>query len=112
MIESKNTYEVAEKIIMLEEPSENKYEHYFASKIIADFMITLATIKENSKILEPSSGKGIFIELLKKNGYINLSAFELDNVKESIFYVSFLNNCRVSQWLFHNGIVKGNIVEY
>jgi adenine-specific DNA-methyltransferase len=39
--------------------------------------------------------------------------FKKENVKESIFYIlSFLNNYRVFQWLLHNGIVKGNIVEF
>ena len=39
--------------------------------------------------------------------------FKKENVKESIFYIlAFLNNYRVFQWLLHNGIVKGNIVEF
>ena len=39
--------------------------------------------------------------------------FKKENVKESIFYIlAFLNNYRVFRWLLHNGIVKGNIVEF
>ena len=39
--------------------------------------------------------------------------FKKEDIKESIFYIlSFLNNYRVFQWLLHNGIVKGNIVEF
>ncbi len=39
--------------------------------------------------------------------------FKKDDTKESIFYIlAFLNNYRVFQWLIHNGIVKGNIVEF
>jgi adenine-specific DNA-methyltransferase len=39
--------------------------------------------------------------------------FKKEGVKESIFYIlAFLNNYRVFQWLIHNGIVKGNIVEF
>ena len=39
--------------------------------------------------------------------------FKKENVRENIFYIlSFLNNYRVFQWLLHNGIIKGNIVEF
>ncbi|MDD4150272.1 MAG: restriction endonuclease, partial [Bacteroidales bacterium] len=39
--------------------------------------------------------------------------FKKEKTKESIFYIlSFLNNYRVFQWLLHNGVVKGNIVEF
>ncbi|MBT7469069.1 MAG: N-6 DNA methylase, partial [Candidatus Cloacimonetes bacterium] len=64
---------------MVQEPSKNKYGQYFTPDIVADFMINLAKINENSKILEPSCGEGIFLDLLSKKGYNNLSAFELDN---------------------------------
>ena len=39
--------------------------------------------------------------------------FKKENTKESIYYIlALLNNHRVFQWLVHNGIVKGNIVEF
>lgn len=56
----------------------NKYGQYFTPKLIADFMIELADINQKSKILEPSSGTGIFLDLLQKKGYNNLSAYEID----------------------------------
>jgi len=65
-------------ILIVEEPSKNKYGQYFTPEIIADFMINLADIEQNSKILEPSSGKGVFLDLFLEKGYKNLSAFELD----------------------------------
>ncbi len=73
-------YEIKQKndILIVEEPSKNKYGQYFTPEIIADFMINLADIEQNSKILEPSSGKGIFLDLFLEKGYKNLSAFELD----------------------------------
>ncbi|MGI6370016.1 MAG: HsdM family class I SAM-dependent methyltransferase [Candidatus Kapaibacterium sp.] len=79
MIESKITYQLNEEMMKVQEPSKNKYGQYFTPDIVADFMINLAKINENSKILEPSCGKGIFLELLSKKGYSNISAFELDN---------------------------------
>ncbi len=79
MIESKKTYKLNNEIMMVQEPSKNKYGQYFTPDIVADFMITLATINENSKILEPSCGEGIFLDLLSKKGYNNFSAYELDN---------------------------------
>ena len=91
MIKSKNTYEINEKIMMVEEPSKNKYGQYFTPEIVADFMINLATINKNSKILEPSCGKGIFLDLLLKKEYNNLTAYELDE--------SLINNR-------HNKIIK------
>jgi len=79
MIESKKIYKLIEENMMVQEPSKNKYGQYFTPDIVADFMINLAKINENSKILEPSCGEGIFLELLSKKGYNNISAFELDN---------------------------------
>jgi adenine-specific DNA-methyltransferase len=78
MSESKNTYKINEQIMMVEEPSKNKYGQYFTPNIVADFMINLANISENSKVLEPSCGEGVFLDLLVKKGYNNLSAYELD----------------------------------
>ncbi len=57
----------------------NKYGQYFTPKIIVDFMISLANIDKNSSILEPSCGEGIFIDELIKNGYKNITAYEIDN---------------------------------
>ncbi len=39
--------------------------------------------------------------------------FKKGSVKESIYYIlALLNNKRVFDWLSHNGVVKGNIVEF
>lgn len=47
-------------------------------EIISNFMVSLANLNVNSEILEPSSGEGIFIDILKKNGQKNLTAYEID----------------------------------
>jgi len=56
----------------------NKFGQYFTPEIVADFMIGLATISSESKILEPSCGEGVFLELFQKKGYENLTAYEID----------------------------------
>ena len=64
--------------LLVEESSKNKYGQYFTPEIITDFMINLADINKTSKILEPSSGQGIFIEQLIKKGYKKITGYELD----------------------------------
>lgn len=58
--------------------SKNKFGQYFTPKVVADFMIGLADISSNSKILEPSCGEGIFLDILLQQGYNNLIAYEID----------------------------------
>mgnify|MGYP000374423990 CR=1 FL=1 len=61
-----NEYKIAdENISFLEESSKNKYGQYFTPTMVAEFMIDLAEINEKSKILEPSCGEGVFLDLLK-----------------------------------------------
>jgi adenine-specific DNA-methyltransferase len=56
----------------------NKFGQYFTPDIVADFMIGLADITPASKILEPSCGRGVFLDLLKKKGYDDVAAYEID----------------------------------
>jgi adenine-specific DNA-methyltransferase len=56
----------------------NKFGQYFTPKIVADFMIEMADISKSSKILEPSCGEGVFLELLQQKGFNLLTAFEID----------------------------------
>lgn len=56
----------------------NKYGQYMTPEIIANFMVSLADLQKTSKILEPCSGQGIFLDALKKNGYKNITAYEID----------------------------------
>jgi adenine-specific DNA-methyltransferase len=57
----------------------NKYGQYFTPNMVADFMINLSDIPATAKILEPSCGEGIFLELLKHKGFHNLTAYEIDD---------------------------------
>ena len=56
----------------------NKFGQYFTIGLISDFMVSLITHDKNSRILEPSCGKGVFLDSLVKAGYKNLSAYEID----------------------------------
>lgn len=64
--------------IAVKQRSKNKFGQYFTPEVVADFMVGLAEISANSKILEPSCGEGIFLEILQKKGYNNLTAYEID----------------------------------
>lgn len=57
----------------------NKFGQYFTPKIVADFMVDLADISPDSKILEPSCGKGVFLDLMQQKGFENVIAYEIDN---------------------------------
>ena len=63
---------------LIQQNTKNKYGQYFTPKTVADFMIDLADIPINANILEPSCGEGIFLDLLQKKGFNNLTAYEID----------------------------------
>ncbi len=70
--------------------TKNKFGQYFTPKVVADFMIDIADISKNSKILEPSCGEGIFLERLQQRGYSNLTAFEIDHeLAQEFSYVKY-----------------------
>ena len=73
----------------------NKYGQYFTIDLIADFMVTLISHSKDSKVLEPSCGKGVFLENLLKHGFRNISAYEIDKTLGTQFdfinYTSFLS---------------------
>lgn len=64
--------------ILAKKNSKNKFGQYFTPKFIAEFMIDLADINRNSKILEPSCGEGVFLECLQERGHNQITAYEID----------------------------------
>lgn len=62
----------------IKQNTKNKFGQYFTPKVVAEFMIDLAELTQKSKILEPSCGEGIFLELLQQKGFHNISAYEID----------------------------------
>lgn len=64
--------------IVVKQNTKNKFGQYFTPKVVADFMIEMANILQKSRILEPSCGEGVFLDLLKQKGFNDLTAFEID----------------------------------
>ncbi|MBC6426859.1 MAG: N-6 DNA methylase [Ekhidna sp.] len=63
---------------LVKENGKNKYGQYFTPDVVAEFMIDLAEISPLSKILEPSSGEGVFLDILTQRRYKNITAYEID----------------------------------
>ena len=56
----------------------HKFGQYMTPKEIAQFMLSLSKIDLKARILEPSCGEGVFLELFKEQGYVNYVAYEID----------------------------------
>lgn len=85
-----NEYQVPiTEVSLAENNGKNKYGQYFTPKIVAEFMVDLANLKSSSKILEPSSGEGVFLDVLSSKGYTNINAYEID--KELCTQFDFIN---------------------
>ena len=73
----------------------NKYGQYFTIDLIANYMVTLISHSKDSKVLEPSCGKGVFIDSLIRNGFKDIAAYEIDqtlaNNYNFVKYKSFLS---------------------
>lgn len=75
--------------------NKNRYGQYFTIDPIAEFMVSLISHSSKSRVLEPSCGKGIFIEKLLLSGFENIDAYEIDYTLSTpyqcVSYTSFLN---------------------
>ena len=73
----------------------SKYGQYFTIALIADFMVSLISKPKDCKVLEPSCGKGVFLDYLKKHDFTDVSAYEIDPTLEArydfIKFKSFLS---------------------
>ncbi|MGB0931432.1 MAG: Eco57I restriction-modification methylase domain-containing protein, partial [Chitinophagales bacterium] len=61
------------------ENKKNKYGQYFTPDFVADFMVSLADVHTEAKILEPCCGEGVFLEALQNKGFQNITAYEIDH---------------------------------
>lgn len=52
---------------------------YFTPPPIADFMVELIESGKDGRVFEPCAGEGVFLESLKKIGFTNVLAYELDS---------------------------------
>ena len=64
-----------------------KYGQYMTPEKIVKFMVSLITKDRDANILEPSAGEGIFLKVLKENGFNNVVAYEIDED-----YVNLIQN--------------------
>lgn len=65
--------------------SKNKYGQYFTNVSIARFMVSQISHDKNAKVLEPCSGKGVFIDALFEQNFNNITAYEIDSSLEQIY---------------------------
>jgi len=65
----------------------NRYGQYFTPAIVADYMVSLSHTSSDARVLEPSSGEGVFIHALSQKGYKNICAYEIDSRLCNDFYV-------------------------
>lgn len=73
----------------------SNYGQYFTPKAIASFMLALSGVGKEASVLEPSCGKGVFLEVLQEAGFDNITAYEVDETLatnfEEIRYQSFVS---------------------
>lgn len=73
----------------------NKYGQYFTIQSIARFMVDLIHHNHDARILEPSCGKGVFLDALTNAGFTNIDAYEIDrnigNPYPCVKYESFIS---------------------
>lgn len=83
------------------------FGQFFTPKHIADFMVSMITHDTNSKILEPSSGEGIFIKALQNQNFHNITAYEIDSslIRHSFVINDSFLNCSMDEQF---NVVIGN----
>lgn len=73
----------------------NKYGQYFTIESVADFMVQMIKHQKSAKVLEPSCGKGVFIDKLLDAGFSDISAYEIDKTIDNPYsfvkYESFIS---------------------
>jgi adenine-specific DNA-methyltransferase len=71
---------------------------YFTPKHIADFMCELISKDKSATILDPSAGKGVFLNSLCDHGFKNLKAYEIDESipNESCIHIDYRDFLSVS----------------
>lgn len=56
----------------------NKHGQYFTPRSVADLMVSMASGDKRGRVLEPSSGEGVFLDALVAAGYEQIAAIEID----------------------------------
>ncbi|WP_294618297.1 N-6 DNA methylase, partial [uncultured Rothia sp.] len=76
--------------------AKNVLGQYFTPSHIARIMVDLIESPQESKILEPSAGEGVFLDVLHEAGYSNIEGIEIDsslkqNVMHTVYHESFVS---------------------
>lgn len=76
--------------------AKNVLGQYFTPSHIARIMVDLIESPRESKILEPSAGEGVFLDVLHEAGYSNIEGIEIDsslkqNVMHTVYHESFVS---------------------
>ena len=59
--------------------AKNILGQYFTPSYIVRIMVDLIESPRDSKILEPSAGEGVFLDVLHEAGYSNIEGIEIDS---------------------------------
>ena len=62
----------------LEKNSRKNLGQYFTPHDMATFMLSLSNVNQDSFVLEPSAGDGVFIKLLEDRGCRHIDGYEID----------------------------------
>ena len=76
--------------------AKNILGQYFTPSYIARMMVDLIELPRDSKILEPSVGEGVFLDVLHEVGYSNIEGIEIDsslnqNMIHTVYNESFVS---------------------
>jgi len=63
---------------MKKERSKNPHGQYFTPRNVADLMVQMLGVNPSDPILEPSSGRGVFLDALSAAGYGSIIGVEID----------------------------------
>lgn len=91
---------------MAQKRDKNKLGQYFTPRHVAGLMLSLAKSDFNARILEPSSGEGVFLDILNEAGFKNVTGVEIDPTLSNHHAFEVLNE----SFLAHNPASKYDMV--
>jgi adenine-specific DNA-methyltransferase len=91
---------------MAQKREKNKLGQYFTPRHVAGLMLSLSDCDFDARILEPSSGQGVFLDILSEAGFTNAVGVEIDPdlAKHPVFEV------KNESFLSHDSSVKYDMV--
>lgn len=78
--------------------AKNVLGQYFTPSYVARIMVDLIESPRESKVLEPSAGEGVFLDVLHEAGYSNIEGIEIDSsLKQNMIHT--VHNDSFVSWL-------------